>query len=226
VTRTDPGVAGRVASRSPGAPSRASALVAALTIGMLVVFLVIDSGRRMGGEPDAALPARPANHPPVVVMMDSPHPSRVYDEEVLQAAGTNADVLNDVPRDLPIQRVKEAAGPLWHRHEEIRHLDPELVIIHLSAFCTEECEPDRIKLRRFIEYLAPTNARILIYSRMSPDTLAQSYRKMLGELPQRFPSLTTRLSTFSLVAHGTPHWKDPATAAALKLRVKEILGLQ
>jgi hypothetical protein len=31
---------------------------------------------------------------------------------------------------------------------------------------------------------------------------------------------------FSLVAHRTPHWKDPATAAALKLRVKDLLDLE
>lgn len=63
---------------------------------------------------------------PIVVMMDSPHPSRVYDEEVIQLSGTNADVLKDLLRDLPIQRVKETAGPGWHRHEEIRRLDPAM----------------------------------------------------------------------------------------------------
>lgn len=129
-------------------------------------------------------------------MMDSPHPSRVYDDEVIKLSGTNADMLNDLLRDLPIQRVKEAAGPGWHRHEEIRRLDPDLVVMHLSAFCQEECEPHRVKLREFIEYLADTRAQFLIYSRMQPDSLRASFREMLGDLPQRFPKLESRLHLF------------------------------
>ena len=163
---------------------------------------------------------------PVVLMMDSPHPSRVYDEEVIAGSGTNADVLNDLLRDLPIQRVKETAGPLWHRHEEIRQLNPDLVLIHLSAFCTETCEPDRVKMRRFIEYLADTDAQILIYSRMPADTLAASFDAMMGDLPERFPGLASRVHTFSLVQYGPPLWKDPATSTEFKLRVKELLGLR
>lgn len=163
---------------------------------------------------------------PVVVMMDSPHRSRVYDEDAVQASGTNADLINDMLRDLPIQRVKETAGPFWHRDEEIKQIDPDLVLIHLSAFCNEQCEPGRVRLRNFIEYLAESDATFLIYSRMPPDTFAAAFREMLGPLPEKYPDLRGRLYTFSLVQHGTPHWQDPTTAAAFKLRVKQLLDLE
>ena len=175
----------------------------------------------LGGSTNGAMRAHP-----IVLMMDSPHPSRVYDEEVVRGSGTNADVLNDLLRDLPIQRVKETAGPLWHRHEEIRELDPDLVLIHLSAFCVEVCEPGRVKLRRFIEYLAPGHAQFLIYSRLPPDSLAMRYEEMMGDLPQRFPGLPARIHTFSVVQYGPPHWKDPQMSAEFKLRVKELLHLK
>jgi len=198
-------------------------MAAALVAGALTLLIVLAGPGRVLSLLTSALFGRRL---PVVVMMDSPHPSRVYDEETMQASGTNADIINDILRDLPIQRVKETAGPFWHRDEEVRRLEPDLIVMHLSSFCTEECEPHRIRLRTFIEYLAPTKARFLLYSRMPPDTLRVSFREMMGDLPQRYPGLPERVHLFMVAEHGTPHWKDPATAAALKLRVKELLELK
>ena len=48
---------------------------------------------------------------PLVVMMDSPHPTRVYDEETLATNGTNSDVISDILLDLPIRRRRESIGP-------------------------------------------------------------------------------------------------------------------
>jgi len=212
--------------RSPSWRRRAPALAAAIAVVAIIMVVASRVGWWTNLGANVAGFASGSSHLPIVVMMDSPHPSRVYDDEVIQLSGTNADLLNDLLRDLPIQRVKEAAGPGWHRHEEIRRLDPDLVVMHLSAFCQQECEPNRVKLREFIEYLADTRTQFLIYSRMQPDSLRESFRAMLGDLPQRFPKLPPRLHLFALIEHGTPHWKDPATAAALKLRVKELLSLR
>jgi serine/threonine protein kinase len=49
------------------------------------------------GPPRAAARAGP----PVIVLMDSPHPERVYDPETRKTGGTNADDLTDLLRDLP-----------------------------------------------------------------------------------------------------------------------------
>jgi DNA-binding SARP family transcriptional activator len=203
---------------------------AALALGLLMALsLVTGTGSwyRVLGLVGIHVGDSPASRrQPVVLLMDSPHPSLIYDEEVAQASGTNADVINDLLRDLPVQRIKELAGPYWHRHEEIRQLRPDLILIHLSAFCAEQCEPHRIRMRAFLEYLADTDTRFLIYSRKQPDTLAMELRDMLGDLPRRFPHLAGRIHTFAVRAHGTPHWKDPATAAAFKLQVKELLALK
>jgi len=54
---------------------------------------------------------------PLVVMMDSPHPDFVYDQVIQEASGTNADAINDILADLPIDRQKEAVGGRWHRDQ-------------------------------------------------------------------------------------------------------------
>jgi DNA-binding SARP family transcriptional activator len=198
--------------------------VAAIAVVVLLLGLVAIAGAKAWTR-DHRGAAAPRSRP-IVLMMDSPHPSRVYDEEIVAGSGTNADVINDLLRDLPIQRVKETAGPLWHRHQEIRELDPDLVVIHLSAFCNEVCEPERVKMRRFIEYLADGRGQFLIYSRMPSDTLADAFVTMMGDLPQRFPALPSRIHVISVVQYGPPYWKDPATAAELKLQVKSLLHLK
>jgi DNA-binding SARP family transcriptional activator len=199
--------------------------VAAIAVAVLLLGLVAIAGAKAWTRDQRVAAAAPRSRP-IVLMMDSPHPSRVYDEEIVAGSGTNADVINDLLRDLPIQRVKETAGPLWHRHQEIRELDPDLVVIHLSAFCDDVCEPERVKMRRFIEYLADGRGQFLIYSRMPSDTLAGAFATMMGDLPQRFPALPSRIHVISVVQYGPPHWKDPATAAELKLQVKSLLHLK
>jgi DNA-binding SARP family transcriptional activator len=228
VAQSPPDLAAPPSSR-PAARARRKAGRAVVIAGVIVALILatISGGwdRVLGlmglGETSGATPART----PVVVLMDSPHPSRVYDQEVIEASGTNADVLNDILRDLPVQRVKEAAGPYWHRHEEIRQLQPDLVIIHFSAFCREVCEQDRIQMRRFLEYLGDTKTHFLIYSRMPPAILAENMKDMLGDLPERYPGLPARIHLFALRRYGSLSWKDPATAAAFKLQVKGLLGM-
>ena len=165
------------------------------------------------------------SEPPVVIMMDSPNPARVYDDEAVRANGTNADVINDLLSDLPIKRVKETAGPYWHRHQEIHDLDPDLIVIHLSAFCAAECEPRRIRMRQFVEYLADSDAHFLIYSRFPADTLPAILRETWGDLLARKPGLASRIHAFPVQQYGPPRWRDPATGTALKMKVKDLLDL-
>src|SRR6202049_4941069 len=73
-------------------------------------------------------------HRPLLIMMDSPHPSRIYDEETIRESGTNADVISDILADLPIVRQKEAGGPGWHRYDELLGFHPDLIVMHYSTF--------------------------------------------------------------------------------------------
>ena len=187
--------------------------------------------------------ARPAHHhnPPLVVMMDSPNPHRVYDEETVRQNGTNADVVSDILADLPIQRQKESIGPGWHRDEEIRMFKPDLIIIHWSAFCHDTCtmQPDpHARLRQFLEYFADDPAaHILIYSRGGAWSntcglvrncemrLRAMVDSMLTGLYAEHESFADRVEVFGIQDYGPPHWKDPTVAAAFKLRVRRILDL-
>jgi hypothetical protein len=161
---------------------------------------------------------------PLVVLMDSPHPARVYDTETLAFNGTNADVVSDILLDLPIRRQKETIGPIWHREEEIRQFEPTLIVIHYSGFCQETCE-DRTRLAQLVEYFADTDTRFLIYGRWVEDELRMSVDELLANVERKWPGTLGRVEVFGLDDYGSPHWRDPATAGALKLRVKRILGL-
>jgi eukaryotic-like serine/threonine-protein kinase len=68
----------------------------------------------------------PAGHtgPPVIVLIDSPHPERVYDPETRRTGGTNADDLTDLLRDLPVVLLKENTNATWHREHQVPAGEP------------------------------------------------------------------------------------------------------
>jgi hypothetical protein len=162
---------------------------------------------------------------PLVVMMDSHHPRRVYDDETVAAGGTNADTISDILSDLPIRPQKEAIGPEWHRDEDVLGFRPDLIIIHYSGFRQEDSAGSRSRLRLFIEYFADSDTRFLIYSRRDEAVLRDAVGDLLTQLDQEHPGLLERVHVFGLVDYGGPRWGDPATAASLKLRVKRILAI-
>lgn len=162
---------------------------------------------------------------PLVIMMDSHHPDRVYDDDTLASGGTNADVVSDILLDLPINRQKESVSPDWHRDEDILGFQPDLIIIHYSSFLAESREGPRQRLRLFIEFFAESDTRFIIYSRMPEAFLREQVKELLAELDQEHSGLLERIHVFGLRDHGEPRWRDPANAASLKLLVKRVLAL-
>ena len=162
---------------------------------------------------------------PLVVLMDSPHPARVYDEETRAVNGTNADVLSDILFDLPIRHQRESIGPDWHRDEEILQFDPDLIVIHYSGFRQEDGSGVRERLKLLISYFVESDTRFLVYSRAEEEILEQNMRGLLADLEAEHPSLMSRIGVFGLRDYGPPSWLNPLTANPIKLRVKEILGL-
>jgi hypothetical protein len=71
---------------------------------------------------------------PVVIVMDTGAPRGVYDEDVRNAGGTNADTLTDALRDLPVLLQKETVGATWAREDQILKQAPSLILIHRSSF--------------------------------------------------------------------------------------------
>lgn len=171
---------------------------------------------------------------PVVVLMDSPAPDRVYDPATLRDHGTNADDLTHLLGDLPISLVKESTGSSWDREAEVVRVNPALIVVHRSCFYTfpndDARESDLYpyaadKLLALIGYLATVNPRtkFLVYSRMSwaDETAAAKWR---AEAAVRFPALAGRLETYPVPAKRAT-FRDPLTGREVREIVERMLGL-
>ena len=170
-----------------------------------------------------------APYRPLVIMMDSPHPERIYDEETIRKSGTNADVISDILADVPIIRQKETGGPGWHRYDEMVEFKPDLVIMHYSTFRGPASDDPRPPLKTFLSYFADPDrhTRFLIYTRAREAEVRNTVDSMMADVEARHPGLLARLTFFGTPDHGGgPHWRDPVTAGELKLAVKRILGLE
>ena len=170
-----------------------------------------------------------ASYRPLVIMMDSTHPDRVYDEETIRASGTNADVISDILADLPIVRQKETGGPGWHRYDEMVAFHPDLVIMHYSTFRGSDSGDARPGLKTFLTYFADRDrhTRFLIYTRSREAAIREVVDSLMADVEAQHPGLVARLTFFGTPDHGGgPHWRDPVTAGELKLAVKRILGLE
>jgi transposase len=121
---------GAVAAAQPAsARNTAAPWIVSAVMGLLAVAAVLYSlgiGDRRAGPP--------VNAVPVVVLMDTSAPRGVYDPRTRQNSGTNADDISDALGSLPVALHKETLGATWNREDQIVKQNPDLVIIHRSAF--------------------------------------------------------------------------------------------
>jgi DNA-binding winged helix-turn-helix (wHTH) protein len=201
-----------------------------------VVAAVVLSPRLGPGVRDAAPPPNPR---PVIVLMDSPLPGRVYDPRTLAAGGTNADDLTDVLRDLPVVIEKENTSPMWHREAQVLQQKPDLIVSHLSCFLDERAAPGNEavleqmfhaavdRLVAFFAYVATNSprTRFLIYSRGRFE-LYGGPEKFLEDVEARFPPLKGRVRAWTVPPpRETATFRDPTIGRLLRERVQAILGL-
>ena len=186
-------------------------------------------------DPDTLPPANPRH---VIVLMDSPLVGRVYDPRTLAAGGTNADDISDALRDLGVVTHKENTSPFWHREEQVREQNPDLIISHLSCLYDVRAgkgdpETERHlfdiaekRLTSVFGYLGAVNARtrFLVYSR-GRFTSQEAETTWANDVVARFPQLKGRL--FAMIVPGSSNatFRDPATAELLRARVRKILAL-
>ncbi len=187
---------------------------------------------------------------PVVFLMDTLAPHGVYDANTRRNAGTNADDLNDLLRDLPVELHKETLGSRWDREDQVLKQLPDLVVIHRSAFYHSinlelgygyppfadpmvEAHADRVyevladKLIAFFGYvgLGDPHTRFLVYSR---GWLEEQRLDFVTDIEGRYPHLKGRVFTFQVPTDedGNASFRDPATGQMIRDRVVSILGVE
>ena len=183
----------------------------------------------------------PPNRVPVIVLMDSPLPGRVYDSRTREEGNTNADDVTDVLRNLPVllDIRKENTSAVWHREEQVVGQNPDLVVSHLSCLLDErvgEGQPavaDHLfdlaenRLLVFLAYVASRNprTRFIVYSRTTFQTHGGEDQWVAKQVA-RWPVLRDRLNAF-IVPGGREKasFRQPETAQLLRARVTQVLGL-
>jgi hypothetical protein len=184
--------------------------------------------------PRPADPGLPPNPAPVIVLMDSPLEGRVYDPGTLAEGGTNADDITDALHGLPIVIHKENTSPMWHREEQVRQQNPDLIISHLSCLFDQRVSDDaairrhlfdmaQTRLVDFFGYVGAVNprTRFLVYSR---GRFGSPEGTWSNEVLARFPQLTGRLFTLTVPGGEKATFRDPAIMNELRQRVETILA--
>ncbi|MEA3245308.1 MAG: serine/threonine-protein kinase [Gemmatimonadota bacterium] len=175
--------------------------------------------------------APPLPKVPVVVMMDSPHPARVYDPATLRAGGTNADDLTELLRDQTLALVKESTGSRWDREEQVLSQNPDVILAHRSCFYDATLLGDTVldrkyapqlyppaadKFELFIGYIARANphTQFVVYSRGSWKTEAEA-SAWITSIEHRFPAIAGRLTAYK-VPLSRATFRNDSTAAEIK----------
>jgi hypothetical protein len=226
----EPADAGRTAR---AVPWRVHAAWAVALVAVAAVALWYASRAAPGGLP-------PPNARPVVVLMDSPLPGRVYDPRTEAEGQTNADDLTDVLRNLPIAIHKENTSAVWHREAQVLSQNPDLIVAHLSCLFDARVaagqpaigehifELAENRLLLFLAYVASSNprTRFIVYSR-GRFQLSGGEQPWVAIQESRLPVLRGRLGAFMVPGSvGKQSFRDPATADLMRRRVTPLLGLR
>ena len=168
---------------------------------------------------------------PVVVLMDSTLPERVYDPATRESGGTNSDDISDTLRDLPLELHKETTSALWHREDQVVQQHPALVMMHLSSFAKPSGEPDaplqqqaEERTRAFLGFvgLANPDTQFVVYTRgFGTEPERQAW---VTETVQRFPALQNRVRMLHIPGGKKATFRDPATRQMVRQQVEAILG--
>jgi hypothetical protein len=199
----------------------------ALSQGVGITFQVLRSGGAAGR----------ATKTPVVYIMDNR--SRVYSAVTDKNKATNANDIDLIIRDLPIDSRVETVSPEWHREQAIVNADPDLIIMHWHTFCfkTSNCNSNEDRFPQFLAYVAKArrNVKFLVYSRVRSIEdrepygkkrylFIQKYKEQLRRDGLEIDDVIDRVYPFHV--QSTPNsFCTPATALSLKSEVRRLLSL-
>jgi hypothetical protein len=140
---------------------------------------------------------------------------------------------------LAVLTFKENTSPIWHREEQVRAENPDLVVSHLSCLLDGRRADGNAalydhlfaiaesRLMGVFGYLATQNPRVrfLVYSRGRVWPTPEAEAKWTASVVARFPQLQGRLFTMLVPGGNKATFRDPAVAEALRSRIRQTLVL-
>lgn len=163
----------------------------------------------------------------IVWVMDSP--LLVYSAESRRQGRMNADDIMEALDELDgVKFFKEPTSTDWQRGEFIRRENPDLIIIHISAFydgTTPGDDDDRFK--NFLRQMSGTKTRFLLYTRSGGlNAYERTRQTYIDELQERLPSdLAGRLFLFQFPKGKMQNFRDMTVRQNLRYHVRQLLEL-
>ena len=119
--------------------------------------------------------------------------------------------------DLPLQLIKEIVTPQWNDEEKSQCLEPDLIIIHWSAFYgfTNPADEDT-KFSSFLQDLGASRAKFLIYSRAPGLNRPGEKQRFIKRYESLHPLLRGRIVLFTLEGGPAATFRDQTTGQRLK----------
>jgi len=193
-------------------------------VGAAIIVVALAAGAYFLGPP--AFLSKPR---PVVVLMDSTLPERIYDQATRENGGTNSDDISDTLRDLPLEVHKETTSSQWHREDQVVQQDPALVMIHLSSFAQSAAPGMGVqrqaeeRTRAFLGFVGLANPRtqFIVYTRAFGE---DERRAWVSETVERFPALRDRVRLVTIPGAEKATFRDPTTRRLVRQHVESILG--
>lgn len=173
--------------------------------------------------------AAPIDYPSVIIM-DGTYHDLVFHTETLKDGGTNADDIADILASLPIDISKEETSSQWQRDELVHAQNPDLIIIHRTAFFDENTG-SYTNTDQFSSFLQMANTRtvFLIYSRAfnskEATTAEEVEEAKKAEYEEAFPRLRGRIEILLVLGKGNARWDTNGVDQRLKEKVMSILAL-
>ncbi|MDJ0733880.1 MAG: hypothetical protein QNJ47_07305 [Nostocaceae cyanobacterium] len=163
---------------------------------------------------------------PKVLIMDSHLPDVVYKLETRKKGGSNADDIREILDDIdpPIQLPRESTNLSWHGEQQVLEHNPDIIIIHASAFYQRtDVEDSEKKFLSFLEFIGKRiQSKFLIYSRSrSFCQNSEDYSREYYE--NKIPVLEKRIEIFPVCASDT--WDNNMLQRNLRTKVESILKL-
>lgn len=161
---------------------------------------------------------------PSVFLMDSKEPQMIYNPE---EPGTNTDRIRNILQYLPIKPpIEELVHTEWDDAEIMSQLEPDLIIIHHSAFYTSTTAVDPAKrFGSFLLAMEDTHTKFLIYSRVDNFSDEEGIKQYFENT---YPFLEDRVDVLWVPKGETQYctyWKCADTKEKLRRKVKSLLGL-